>query len=92
MWIIMWIHTHIFNRRMKTIQMTIEAKLLKAVDKLTRARKTTRSALIRTALEAELRRDRVQELEARHRAGYEARPPMPGEFDIWLDQQEWGGA
>jgi hypothetical protein len=31
--------------------------LEKAVDKLTRARKTTRSVLIRGALEAELRRD-----------------------------------
>jgi metal-responsive CopG/Arc/MetJ family transcriptional regulator len=75
---------------MKTIQMTIDAHLLKAVDRLTRARKTTRSALIRTALEAELRRARVNELEARHAAGYLGQPTSPGEFDAWLDQQEWG--
>ena len=76
---------------MKTIQMTIDARLLKAVDRLTRARKTTRSALIRTALEAELRRERVHELEAAHAAGYQGQPVMPGEFDGWLDQQDWGG-
>jgi len=75
---------------MKTIQMTIDAHLLRAVDKLTRVRKTTRSALIRGALEAELRRARVAELEARHAAGYAGQPPLPGEFDAWLDQQDWG--
>jgi len=76
---------------MKTIQMTIDPQLLKAVDKLTRIRKTTRSAFIRGALEAELRRDRINALEARHAAGYAAQPPLPGEFDAWLDQQDWGG-
>jgi len=74
----------------KTIQMTIDPHLLKAVDRLTRARKTTRSALIRSALEAELRRERVTELEARHAAGYAEHPAAAGEFDGWLDQQEWG--
>jgi metal-responsive CopG/Arc/MetJ family transcriptional regulator len=75
---------------MKTIQMTIDPHLLKAVDKLTRVRKTTRSALIRDALEAELRRERVSELEARHAAGYAEHPHLPGELSPWLDQQDWG--
>ena len=75
---------------MKTIQMTIDARLLKAVDKLTRLRKTTRSALIRTALEAELHRQHVHELEALHADGYAKLPPMPGEFDAWVHEQEWG--
>jgi metal-responsive CopG/Arc/MetJ family transcriptional regulator len=75
---------------MKTIQMTIDPHLLKAVDKLTRMRKTTRSALIRGALEAELRRERVGELEARHIGGYANHPTLPGEFDLWLEQQDWG--
>jgi metal-responsive CopG/Arc/MetJ family transcriptional regulator len=75
---------------MKTIQMTIDAHLLKAVDKLTRLRKTTRSALIRAALEAELRRERVNDLEAHHARGYARQPVAPGEFDAWIDQQDWG--
>lgn len=75
---------------MKTIQMTIDPRLLRAVDKLTRARKTTRSALIRAALEAELRRERVRELEAEHVAGYQRHPVTPGEFDGWLGDQDWG--
>ena len=75
---------------MKTIQMTIDPHLLKAVDKLTRLRKTTRSALIRTALEAELRRERISDLEASHAGGYARQPAVPGEFDAWIDQQDWG--
>ncbi len=74
---------------MKTIQMTIDARLLKAIDRLTRLRKTTRSALIRTALEAELRREHINELEARHADGYAKQPVMPGEFDAWVHEQEW---
>jgi len=77
---------------MKTIQMTIDPKLLRAVDKLTRTRKTTRSALIRGALEAELRRARIGDLEAQHVAGYVAEPAVPGEFDCWTDQQDWGSS
>ena len=77
---------------MKTIQMTIDPRLLKAVDNLTRARKTTRSALIRTALEAELRRERIRQLEAEHVAGYVRQPVAPGEFDGWLGEQDWGAA
>jgi hypothetical protein len=57
---------------------------------LTRARKTTRSALIREALEAELRRERVRELEAEHVAGYQRQPVAPCEFDAWLGDQDWG--
>jgi len=75
---------------MKTIQMTIDEPLLKRVDKLSRVRKTTRSAFIRDALEAELRRQQVQDDESRHAAGYASKPIAPGEFDGWLSEQDWG--
>lgn len=75
---------------MKTIQMTIDEDLLKAVDRLCRSRHTTRSALIRVALESELNRETVRSQEIRQRAGYERNPVAPGEFDVWLDEQHWG--
>ena len=75
---------------MKTIQMTIDERLLSLVDKLSRARKTTRSALIRDALEFEIRRERLREDEARHAQGYARKPVAPGEFDVWFGEQEWG--
>jgi metal-responsive CopG/Arc/MetJ family transcriptional regulator len=75
---------------MKTIQMTIDERLLQVVDKMTRARKTTRSAFIRDALEAEIRRQRIREDEVRHADGYTRKPVASGEFDIWLSEQDWG--
>lgn len=75
---------------MKTIQMTIDERLLALVDKASRARKTSRSAFIRDALEAEIRRQRVREQETRHADGYARKPVAPGEFDVWLDEQDWG--
>jgi metal-responsive CopG/Arc/MetJ family transcriptional regulator len=77
---------------MKTIQMTIDEKLLKLVDKVTRSRRTTRSAFIRIALEAEIRRSFIREKEAQHAAGYADKPTDPGEFDSWADEQDWGAA
>ena len=75
---------------MKTIQMTIDERLLRVVDKITRARKTSRSAFIRDALEAEIRRQRIREDEVRHAEGYTRKPVAPGEFDIWVSEQDWG--
>jgi metal-responsive CopG/Arc/MetJ family transcriptional regulator len=77
---------------MKTIQMTIDERLLKLVDKLSRARKTSRSAFIRSALEAEIRRQRIREEETRHAEGYARKPVAPGEFDVWLNEQDWGAS
>lgn len=74
----------------KTIQMTIDEHLLKVVDKITRAQKTTRSAFIREALEAQIRRQRIREDEGRHAEGYARQPVAIGEFDIWLSEQDWG--
>ena len=75
---------------MKTIQMTIDERLLKLVDKVTKARKTTRSAFIRDALHAEIRRQRIRDDEIRHAAGYARAPVAPGEFDVWIHEQDWG--
>lgn len=77
---------------MKTIQMTIDEPLLKAVDKASRGRKTSRSAFIRDAVEAALRRQAMEALEARHAEGYRRQPIKSGEFDHWLGEQDWGPA
>jgi hypothetical protein len=75
---------------MKTIQMTIDERLLKLVDKMSRARKTTRSAFIRDALEAKIERERIREKELRHSDGYAQKPVVAGEFEVWLNEQDWG--
>lgn len=63
---------------------------MKLVDKMSRVRKTSRSAFIRGALEAEIRRQQTREDEIRHAEGYTRKPAMPGEFDVWLNEQDWG--
>jgi predicted transcriptional regulator len=70
--------------------MTIDERLLKLVDKLSRARKTSRSAFIRGALEAQIRRLRIREDEIRHGEGYARQPAARGEFDVWLGEQDRG--
>lgn len=77
---------------MKTIQMTIDDSLLKLVDKMSRANRTTRSAFIREALKAQIRRQRVRDEEMRHAEGYARKPVAPGEFDVWLSEQDWGAS
>lgn len=74
---------------MKTVQMTIEPKLVAEVDRVARRMGVTRSAFTRRALRAEIQRIRVEELERRHREGYRRKPSRRGEFDGWGSEQVW---
>jgi metal-responsive CopG/Arc/MetJ family transcriptional regulator len=75
---------------MKTIQMTLDESLLEEVDHVTQDLNTTRSAFIRSALRLALRQHTKAKLEHQHAEGYARHPVMPGEFDVWEDEQEWG--
>lgn len=85
----MWIKLRI-RTLMKTIQMTIDEPLLKALDQASLARRTTRSAFIRDAVERALQQDRIREQETRHVQGYREQPVVAGEFDHWTAEQDWG--
>ncbi|HRW46255.1 MAG TPA: ribbon-helix-helix domain-containing protein [Caldilinea sp.] len=74
----------------KTIQMTIDEELLVSVDALVQELGTSRSALIREALEEALRRHRIRVMEERQIRGYELHPVQPGEFDDFQAEQVWG--
>ena len=75
---------------MKAIQMTLDEDLVAAVDRVARKLKTTRSAFARDALRDALAKHRVQEMERKHRLGYQRHPVKSGEFDLWQTQQRWG--
>lgn len=77
---------------MKTVQMTLDEDLVKAVDSAAKRLRTTRSAFTRNALRDALRKLTVCAMERRHRAGYEKRPARKGEFDLWEPEQDWGDA
>ena len=74
---------------MATIQVVLDAKLLKAADHAAKRGKVNRSALIRTALEEHLRRLKQCELEKRDREGYLAVPQKAEEFQVWEAVGVW---
>jgi metal-responsive CopG/Arc/MetJ family transcriptional regulator len=74
---------------MRTVQMTLEEDLVRAVDTAARKLGTSRSAFARKALREALAREREKALEARPRAGYARKPVRGGEFGAWESQQVW---
>ena len=77
---------------MKTIPVTIDDQLLKLVNKVSRARKTSRSAFICDALVAEISRKRIRDDEVRQAEGYGRKPIASSEFDLWVSEQDWGAS
>lgn len=80
---------------MKTVQMTLDDDLVKAVDKAARELGTSRSSFTRKALKtlrSALEKLHMTALERKHRAGYERKPMRRGEFDGWDNEQAWGDA
>jgi metal-responsive CopG/Arc/MetJ family transcriptional regulator len=75
---------------MRTIQMTIDEPLLEEVDRLTATLNTTRSAFIRNALQAAIRKHTIAHLEEQDAQGYARYPAEPGEVEVWLTEQAWG--
>ena len=72
---------------MKTVQMTMDEPLLLAVDAAAEQHNETRSAFIRIALQAELKRRQNAAAEAAHRQSYLEQP----EDDVWQPaQRAWG--
>jgi predicted transcriptional regulator len=90
MWIIIAIVIHTLRMKMKTVQMTIDDDLLKAVDRLSKQLRTNRSAFARKALRDALLRHKVKQLEDKQRQGYEQHPAAIDEFSVWETEQDWG--
>ena len=74
---------------MRTVQMTLDDRLVSRVDKAARKLGTTRSGFTRKALQDALSRLATLEMERRHRRGYEVQPVQRGEFDDWASEQVW---
>jgi len=74
---------------METIQVVLDSKLLRAADAAARRVKLNRSALIREALRAHLRRLETRELELRDRKGYQLRPADAAGSSDWEAEAVW---
>ena len=74
---------------MQTIQIVLEKELLEATDRAARRTKQNRSALVRDALRAHLRKMAVLEREQRDRAGYAKHPQQLDEVALWEREAVW---
>jgi metal-responsive CopG/Arc/MetJ family transcriptional regulator len=74
---------------MRTVQITLEDELVKAVDRAADRLDQSRSAFTRDALRAALAKLEVQAQEQQHREGYLRQPVNPGEFSDFEDEQVW---
>jgi metal-responsive CopG/Arc/MetJ family transcriptional regulator len=74
---------------METIQVVLELELLAAVDRAVRKLKTNRSALMRDALRAHLRRLDQIEREKADREGYARYPDALARSDEWDKVADW---
>jgi metal-responsive CopG/Arc/MetJ family transcriptional regulator len=74
---------------METIQVVLDTGLLRATEQAARRTKVNRSALIREALRAHLKRLRIQELEERDRKGYQAGRKATEELSGWEPEAVW---
>jgi len=75
---------------MRTIQMTLDDDLVEAVDRISKELRTNRSAFTRKALREALARHRIEQMEKKHRQGYNRHPVGPEEFSVWETEQVWG--
>jgi metal-responsive CopG/Arc/MetJ family transcriptional regulator len=75
---------------MRTVQMTLDEDLVKAVDKASKRLGTTRSEFTRRALRAALAHQSILEQERKHREGYKRHPVKRDEFSVWESEQAWG--
>ncbi|MCU0597764.1 MAG: ribbon-helix-helix protein, CopG family [Desulfobacterales bacterium] len=75
---------------MRTIQMTLDDNLVKAVDRVSKELRTSRSAFTRKALQDALIRYKLEQQERKHRLGYEQNPIETDEFSSWETEQVWG--
>jgi metal-responsive CopG/Arc/MetJ family transcriptional regulator len=74
---------------MRTIQVTLDDNLVDAVDKVVKKLRMTRSAFMRQALRNAIAQTNIQQMENKHKRGYEKKPVSESEFSIWISEQEW---
>ena len=75
---------------MRTIQMTLDDDLVQAVDRVSKELSTSRSAFARKALRDAIARYNLEQMERKHRRGYEQHPLASDEFSVWETEQAWG--
>ena len=74
---------------METIQVVLDAKLLRAADRAARRGRMNRSALVRNALREHLRKLKIRDLEDRDRKGYQIVAGNGDDLSLWEREAAW---
>ena len=74
---------------MKTIQITIDPKLLDEIDKDEESRKKGRSAFLRQAVRYYLEQKRLKSISEKYRSGYSQGLAKNDDLSNWEDEQVW---
>lgn len=77
------------NPHVETIQVVLEAELLRRVNRAARRLKLNRSALIREALRQHLKQLQMRSREAADRRGYERKPEDADALNAWDGAAAW---
>ena len=77
---------------MRTVQVTLDERLVQTADRVAKQLHTTRSAITREALRQAIARVKTLRLEEKHRKGYVRKPAGADEFGVWEKEQQWGDA
>jgi metal-responsive CopG/Arc/MetJ family transcriptional regulator len=74
---------------MKAIQITMDVRLLDRLDRDPEVRRLGRSAVLRKATEAYLRRRRAAAIATAYENAYARSPGLGREFERWEDEGVW---
>lgn len=77
------------GRRMETVQIVLDKKLLQATDQAARRTKRNRTASVRDALREQLPRLEICASEERDRQGYSKLAAAPNDSRLWEPEAAW---
>jgi predicted transcriptional regulator len=75
---------------MKNVQIRIDKKLLRAIDRIAASYQLSRSAMVREALENWIRQREIQEFEEAWIRKLKANPDDITDSETWLQAEQWG--
>jgi hypothetical protein len=78
------------NMALKTMELTISETLFRHLERAARLAGVSTSDFVERLLDRSLSESLIAELERQEVEAYRQHPVVPGEFDVWENEQIWG--